>query len=98
MASGIADLKQLQNKADALRKSLGISRPGEITFLAARDGSDDEVVVVVADGVGGATTRIVIGNYPLDYNVEFEKAFSTERSAEAAAEKLACSSAPLNGI
>lgn len=83
------ELRELQSKVDTLRKELSISRPGEVTFLASRNGSDDEVVVVEADGLGGATVSIVTGNYPVDYCVKFERPFSNERSAETVAENLA---------
>lgn len=89
VSSKLTELKKLQGEIDALRKDLSISRPGEVTFLASRDGSDDEAVVVEADGLGGATVRIVTGNYPVDYYVRFERRFSKERSAETAAENLA---------
>ena len=85
----LAELRNLQSRADALRKELRISRPGDVTFLATRDGMDDEIVVVEADGFGGATMSIVIGNYPVDYTIKFEEPFPTERAAEDAAEEMA---------
>lgn len=87
--SKLKELKRLQNEIDALRKELSISQQGEVTFLASRNGSNDEVVVVEADGLGRATVRVVTGNYPVDYCVQFEKSFSNEPSAETAAESLA---------
>jgi hypothetical protein len=44
--------------------------------------------VVEADGFGGATTRVVEGNYSVDYAIKFEQFFPTEGEAEAAAEVL----------
>ncbi len=85
----IAELKSLQRRADSLRSELRISRPGEVTFLAARQGMGDDVVVVEADGLGGATTSVVVGNYPVDYLTRFKKSFPSECEAEAAAEGIA---------
>jgi len=81
----LADLRNLQAKADAIREELGIRPPGSVTFLADRDAADDDLVVVEADGFGGATTMVVEGNYPVDYVTKFEKSFPSEHEAEAAA-------------
>ncbi len=89
VSARLAELRILQKRADALRKELGISRPGEVIFLASYDGIDDDVVIVEADGFGGAKTRIVEGNYPVDYVTKFERSFPSEHQAEAAAEKVA---------
>ncbi len=89
----LAELRNLQNRADTLRKELGTSRPGEVTFLASCNGMGDDIVVVEADGLGGATTSVVVGNYPVDYLTKFERSFPSEREAEAAAEEIA-----FNGI
>ena len=89
VSARLAELVILQNRADALRKELGINRPGEVIFLASYDGLDDDIVIVEADGFGGATTRIVEGNYPVDYVTKFERSFPSERQAEAVAEKVA---------
>jgi hypothetical protein len=67
MSAKLAKLRSLQSRADTLRRELGISRPGKATFLATRNGVWDDIVVVEADGLGGATTSIVVGNYPVDY-------------------------------
>ena len=89
----LVELTALQKRADSLRKELGISGPGEVIFLAPCDGLSDDVVIVEADGLGGATTSVVLGNYPVDYNVRFERHFPNERDATAAAEDVA-----FNGI
>jgi hypothetical protein len=47
------------------------------------------LVVVEADGFGGATTSVVLGNFPLDYFAEYAKSFETEQEAERAAEQIA---------
>ncbi len=92
MSAKLDELRSLQSKADALRKELGISGPGEVTFLA-ECGRNDDIVVVVADGLGGARTSVVEGNYPVDYVTKFERFFPSEREAEAVAEDVA-----FNGI
>ena len=84
----IAELRNLQSKSDAIRHDLGISPPGTVTFVARKGPSSDDVVVVQADGFGGATASIVEGNYPVDYVTKFEKSFPSEKDAEAAAEEL----------
>jgi|SRR5882672_6260022 len=84
----LAELRDLQSRADAIRQDLGISSPRTVTFLAPRSPGTDDEVVVEADGFGGATTRIVEGNYPVDSIIKFEKAFPSEKDAQAAAEEL----------
>src|SRR5438046_2517538 len=84
----ITELRSLQSKADAIRRDLGISPPGTVTFLAPRGTGSDEEVLVQADGFGGATTCTVQGNYPVDYVTKFERFFPSEEGAEAAAEEL----------
>ena len=86
----LARLKQLQTEAEAIRNELGISPPGAVIYQAYLNPVDDEVVVVEADGFGGATLKVVEGNYPIDYNTSFERVFEGERDAqEAAGEVLA---------
>ena len=89
MTAKLAELRSLESRADTLRKKLGNSRPGEVTFLASRDGMSDDIVLVEADGLGGATTSVVVGNYPVDYVTRFHKSFPSERDAEVAAEDIA---------
>ena len=93
MNAKLAELRSLQRRADSLRNELGISRAGEVTFLAAYNEMDDDIVVVEADGLGGATASVVEGNYPVDYVTKYERSFPSEREAEAAAEDVA-----FNGI
>src|SRR5438067_9710656 len=92
----LAELKALHSRADSLRKELGIRRPGEVTFLASRSGMGDDIVVVEADGLGGATASVVEGNYPVDYLTKFERSFASESEAEAAAEDIAFNGKPLS--
>jgi hypothetical protein len=86
----LAELRNLQARVNTLRRELECSPPGEVTYLAPLDVTSDDTVVVVADGFGGATTSVVVGNYPVDYNIKFEKSFASESEAESAAEELAC--------
>lgn len=86
----LQELKTLQSRIDAIRRDLGINPPGEVTYEADLDVTSDDMVAVVADGFGGATTSVVSGNYPVDYTTKFEKFFRSENEAESAAEALAC--------
>lgn len=90
----LSELRRLQRRADAVRKELGISPPGTVTFLAPRDRLSDDIVVVEADGLGAATTRLVEGNYPVDYLIKFERSFPSEQEAEAAAKNVAFNGIP----
>jgi hypothetical protein len=94
----LRELKSLQLKVDTLRAKLGNSSPGEVTFLGHRDALGNDIVIVEADGFGGATTRIVEGNYPVDYVTRFERFFESEEEAEAAAEKIAFNGISPHGI
>lgn len=60
-------LARLQRDADTIRQELGISAPGEIIYQAELNLTSDDMLLVEADGFGGATTRVVAGNYPVDY-------------------------------
>jgi len=82
-------LGKLQMKVDAIRRDIEIISPGTVTFLARGDVADEEIVVVEADGFGGATASIVEGNYPVDYVTRFARGFPSEPDAEAAAEAVA---------
>jgi hypothetical protein len=86
----LAELRSLHARVNTIRRELGINPPGETTYQAELDVTSDDRVVVVADGFGGATTRIVEGNYPVDYTIKFEKFFQRESEAESAAAELAC--------
>ncbi len=85
----LSELRRLQTKVDALRQELGISAPDKIIYQAGLNPTSDDILLVEADGFGGATTIIIGGNYPLDYNTKFEQHFQTEAEAEGAAEEIA---------
>ncbi len=91
----LADLRNLETKTAAIRKELAISPPGMVIFSAQWNAGDDESVIVEADGFGGATTRIVAGNYPVDFISKFEKFFVSEEEAIIAAERVAFEGASL---
>jgi len=84
----IARLRELQAEADEIRQKLRIGAPSEVLFLSCLNMVDEDIVVVEADGFGGATTKVVEGNYPLDYMALSEEEFSTQAAALAAAAKL----------
>jgi hypothetical protein len=98
MKAKLAELRRLDKRTDALRKELGISRPGEITFVASCNEIGDDIVLVEADGFGGATTSVVEGNYPVDYLTKFQRSFPTEREAEEAAGDVAFNDVSLTDI
>lgn len=87
-AEKLAELRRLQAEADAIRKELGINPPGTIFYQSWLSAVDDEMIIVEADGFGGATTRVVEGNYPVGYSITFEKTFETEQDAERAADAI----------
>lgn len=84
----LARLREIQTEADEIRLKLCIGAPSEVLFLASLNSMDEDIVVVEADGFGGATTRIVEGNYPLDCTEHSEEEFPTEAAALAAAAAL----------
>ena len=81
----IKELRQLQAQVDALRTELAFSPPGVIWMEDRSNG----MIVVEANGFGGATVSIVEGNYPVDYCTTFEKCYSSEKDAEYAAVAMA---------
>ncbi|MEW6542769.1 MAG: hypothetical protein AB1411_04065 [Nitrospirota bacterium] len=84
----LKQLKRLQAEVDAIRRDMGISAPDAVLYLSPLYALEDEVVVVEADGFGGATTCVVEGNYPVDYITKFEKHFVSEEKALRMAEDL----------
>ena len=84
----IARLKHLQAEINRIRAKLGISAPGDVLYRASLDVCADDEVVVEADGLGGATTSVVDGNFPMDYRMHFAKKFRTEEAALQAAEAI----------
>lgn len=93
-AARMEKLKRLQTQVDAIRAELGISQPGAILFQSP----GDELLVVVADGFGGAMVSILEGNYPVDYSTKLERFFDSERDAESAAEAVVTGKASASAI
>jgi hypothetical protein len=79
------ELRRLDEKARSIRKTLGYSQPGEVAWQAETDLR--ELLVVVADGYGGASLLHVEGNYPVDYLLHEKVDFRSEDAACAAAAK-----------
>jgi hypothetical protein len=77
---------RLQIRLDSLRKQLGISERGQVLYRFDASYCDEEIILVEADGFGGAVLRVVEGNYPMDFLTREEQTFQTEDEAVAAAE------------
>jgi len=78
----------LQRQLDELRKRLGISDRGQILHRFDASYCDEEIILVEADGFGGAVLRVVEGNYPVDFYTREERVFTTEAEALDAAESF----------
>jgi hypothetical protein len=83
-----ARLRKLEVKSAAIRRKLQISPPNVVIYKADFNAIDDEIIVVEADGLGGATLKVAEGNYPIDFLCLLEKRFRTEAAAIKAAEQL----------
>jgi hypothetical protein len=77
----INQLKEHSIKARALREQLKISSPGELIYWRDLSPVDDEMVIVVADGFGGAEFSVIQGQYPFDYETLESKIFASEEEA-----------------
>lgn len=64
-----------------LRKSYGISESREVLWKEDLNSIDDRLLIVEADGVGGAICSQVRGNYPVDYLTEHHRVFIRESDA-----------------
>ena len=78
----------MERQCEEMRQRLGVSRRGETLYQAALSMWSERDVVVEADGRGGATLQIVVGNYPADYVTKSEQRFNREDVACDAAEAL----------
>jgi hypothetical protein len=81
-------LKLIQGEADGLRRELGISAPGAVLYQSPLRALEDEMVIVEANGFGGAAVYVVDGNFPVDFITKFERRFVSEEDAIRAAERL----------
>ena len=79
---------QLQGQLDDLRKRFGVSDRGQILQRFDASYCDEEIILVEADGYGGAIMRVVEGNYPVDFYTREEQAFPTEAEAVRVAESF----------
>ena len=92
----LEQLHQLQAEVDTIRRDLGFSAPGTILFSSLLYTLENDVVLVEADGFGGATTCILSGHYPLDYIIKSQKHFTSEDEAISSAEDTAWRKATRN--
>lgn len=83
-----SSIARLQEQLDGLRQRLGISDRGQILHRFDASYCDEEIILVEADGFGGAVLRVVEGNYPMDFFTREERAFATEAEAVHTAETL----------
>ena len=79
---------RLQEELDGLRRRFGISERGCVLYRAHASYADDNVIIVEADGFGGADLLVIEGNYPVDYFTQEDREFATESAAVKAAEEL----------
>jgi len=78
LAEKIDQLKSLEHAVKKLRNELGYSEPGEVLWKAE---NWDTIVIVEADGYGGATVMEVDGNWPIDFLTKREKKCETQEEA-----------------
>lgn len=71
-------LSALDGAAGEIRAASKFGAPGEVIWKA--DCADEEVLVI-ADGLGGATLMRVEGNYPVDFMNKGEMHFEKEAKA-----------------
>jgi hypothetical protein len=83
-AAGIKRLHELEEEAAAIRRELKISEPGAVLYQRTLD--IDRELLVIADGMGGATLLVIDGDYPNNCNYDIERGYPTEAEATAAAE------------
>jgi hypothetical protein len=83
----LEELRLLDQQAQALRKEMGHSQPGEVIWQTRLD--FDELLVVAADGYGRASLLRVSGNYPVEYTLKDRREFDSEDAACAEAGKQA---------
>ncbi len=81
-------LRRLTKETDLLRRELDVSAPNRLLYRKRRSVLERPVVLVEADGIRGAWTSMVEGNYPFDYFVLYEKHFRQELAAIRAAKDV----------
>ena len=90
IAAKKARMLALNRELIHLRSDNEFSVPGEVLFASPTDSTPNGLVVVTADGLGGAATNIVAGNYPLDFQTLSSRHFATESRAMKMANRMAC--------
>lgn len=74
-------LISLQGSIDSLRKEYNIAKVDEVLWKEDLNSVDDRLLVVEADGKGGACCSQVRGNYSVDYLTEHYKIFTSQTDA-----------------
>lgn len=87
-AAAVEQIKSLQLQLDDLRRTHGVSAKDECLWRAGLNSVDYGEIIVVADGLGGATVRQVDGNWPVDCMCEHEREFTRESDAIAFADSV----------
>lgn len=77
----LTKLKTLDKEANRLRCKLRFAEPNKLLYRSFTSAQETRMVVVEADGHGGAWTSMVEGRFPLDYLVLYEKHFEGEAEA-----------------
>jgi hypothetical protein len=88
LAAKKARMLALKREVDHLRNDCEFSAPGEVLFASPTDSTPNGLVIVTADGLGGAVTSIVAGNYPLDFQTLSSRQFSSESRAMKMADRI----------
>ncbi|MEI6392783.1 MAG: hypothetical protein WCT12_16970 [Verrucomicrobiota bacterium] len=84
----VESVERMEKQCEEMRQRLGISKRGETLYQSPLSMWSESDVVVEADGRGGATLQVVVGNYPDDYVTKSEQRFLSEDVACDAAEAL----------
>ena len=84
-----AELITLERRATAIRTRLGLNSPGKLLLRKRMPSSAGRRVVAEADGMGGAWVSVVEGDYPLDYQLHYERYFAAEAVGVAVAKNVA---------
>jgi hypothetical protein len=72
-------LCDLQRQCDYLMHVLGVDPRGR--GLARFDQADGSLLLVFADGCGGATVELITGTYPVGHSVLRARVFATQHEA-----------------
>lgn len=86
--SDLFEIDGLQRRIDALRKDLHIAAKDECLWRRSLNSCDDDEIIVVADGLGGAMVSQVDGNWPVDCMCANCRVFVDEHDACEFAESI----------